>query len=111
MQYSSAQAAGLYGYNDYILVGDSYYGAGYGYGYDRQPFSYSGNSRGLAGFVDTAKAWRGIDPTKPSAEIDVGAGVRFRSGQFGGVRLDVGYGVRDGRWAISTGFLKEWPRW
>jgi len=54
VQYSAAAAAGLYGYNDYVYVGDSIYGANYGYGKDRQTFSYSGNSSALAGFVDDA---------------------------------------------------------
>lgn len=51
VQYSNAVAKGLYGYNDFVYtyVAD---GVRYGYGYDRQPFSYSGNSRNVGFFVD-----------------------------------------------------------
>jgi outer membrane receptor protein involved in Fe transport len=51
VQYSDAQAKGLYGYNDFVYT-YTYEGTRYGYGYDRQPFSYSGNARNLAVFFD-----------------------------------------------------------
>ncbi len=44
VQYSDAQAKGNYGYNDLVFT-YTYNGTRYGYGYERQPFSYSGNAR------------------------------------------------------------------
>lgn len=51
VQYSDAQAKGLYGYNDFVYT-YTYNGTRYGYGYERQPFSYSGNARNLGVFFD-----------------------------------------------------------
>lgn len=51
VQYSDAQAKGLYGYNDFVYTYTDG-GVRYGYGYERQPFSYSGNARNLGVFVD-----------------------------------------------------------
>jgi outer membrane receptor protein involved in Fe transport len=53
VQYSDAVARGLYGYNDFVYT-YTYGGVRYGYGYERQPFSYSGNSRNLGVFLDDA---------------------------------------------------------
>ncbi len=51
VQYSSAVARGLYGYNDFIYTYSQSY-PGYGYGTERQPFSYSGDSRNIGVFFD-----------------------------------------------------------
>src|SRR5262245_51906727 len=51
IQYSDAIARGIYGYNDLVFT-YTYYGVRYGYGYERQPFSYNGQARNLGAFVD-----------------------------------------------------------
>jgi hypothetical protein len=51
VQYSSAVARGLYGYNDLVFT-YNYAGTQYGYGYERQPFSYSGNTHNVGVFFD-----------------------------------------------------------
>jgi outer membrane receptor protein involved in Fe transport len=51
VQYSDAVARGLYGYNDFVYTYSQTY-PDYGFGYERQPFSYSGNSRNFGVFFD-----------------------------------------------------------
>jgi outer membrane receptor protein involved in Fe transport len=68
VQYSSAVARGLYGYNDFVYT-YLYGGYRYGYGYDRQPFSYSGNSRNIGVFLD--------DTVKLTDRISLNLGVRY----------------------------------
>ena len=68
VQYSDAQAKGLYGYNDFVYT-YTYEGTRYGYGYDRQPFSYSGNARNLGVFVD--------DNIRVNDRLSLNFGVRF----------------------------------
>jgi outer membrane receptor protein involved in Fe transport len=51
VQYSDAVARGLYGYNDFVYIYSQTY-PDYGFGYERQPFSYSGNSRNFGVFLD-----------------------------------------------------------
>src|SRR5262249_36123578 len=51
VQYSDAVAKGIYGYNNLIFTYTTN-GTQYGYGYERQPFSYSGNSRNLGVYAD-----------------------------------------------------------
>ncbi len=68
VQYSDAKAQGIYGYNDFVYT-YTYYGIRYGYGYERQPFSYSGNSRNLAAFFD--------DTVKVGSRLSLNLGVRY----------------------------------
>jgi outer membrane receptor protein involved in Fe transport len=68
VQYSDAVARGLYGYNDFVYT-YTYYGTRYGYGYDRQPFSYSGNSRNLGFFVD--------DTVRVNSRLSLNLGLRY----------------------------------
>ena len=68
VQYSDAVARGLYGYNDLIFT-YSYEGTRYGYGYERQPFSYSGNSRNLGVFVD--------DTVRVNDRLSLNLGLRY----------------------------------
>jgi outer membrane receptor protein involved in Fe transport len=51
VQYSSASAGGVVGYNELIFTYSQSY-PGYGYGYHYQPFSYSGDTRALGVFFD-----------------------------------------------------------
>lgn len=53
VQYTSAKAGGIYGYND-IIYTYSESSPGYAYGYDHQTFSYSGNTRAVGVFFDDA---------------------------------------------------------
>jgi outer membrane receptor protein involved in Fe transport len=68
VQYSDAVARGLYGYNDLVFT-YSYGGVQYGYGYERQPFSYSGNSRNLGVFLD--------DTIRVNDRLTLNVGVRY----------------------------------
>jgi outer membrane translocation and assembly module TamA len=65
---------------------------------------------GLVGFVDSAHATDGLSLARPRVHTDVGLGARFHSSDFGSIRIDVGYGLRDRNFEISTGFVKPWPR-
>jgi outer membrane receptor protein involved in Fe transport len=68
VQYSDAVAKGLYGYNNFVYT-YTIDGVKYGYGYDRQPFSYSGNSRNLGFFVD--------DTVRVNDRLSFNLGVRY----------------------------------
>jgi hypothetical protein len=59
-------------------------------------------------FMDVVRAWGGLPGPPRRLQADVGGGVRFGSGG-GGVRFDVGYGLRDQSWAVSAGWMTEWP--
>lgn len=65
---------------------------------------------GLAGFADASRAWSRLDWTDASRlHTDIGAGVRFStSGSDKKVRVDVAYGLRDGRTRVSAGYLIPW---
>jgi hypothetical protein len=63
----------------------------------------------VAGFLDTARAWRGLGVTASPVQVDVGVGARVYSPSFGNFRLDLGYGLRDGSFVASAGFLRTWP--
>jgi hypothetical protein len=65
-----------------------------------------------AGFVDAAKAWRRADGLDPSLfHVDIGGGLRVNSPKTGGmIRIDFGYGLRDGEKQVSAGWVGRWPR-
>ncbi len=65
VQYNESEAGGIYGYNDLILT----YGAPYGYGYTRVPFSYSGNTEAVGVFVD--------DTVRVNERLTLNLGARF----------------------------------
>ena len=62
----------------------------------------------VAGFLDTARAWRGVRSAASPVQVDVGIGARVYS-SFGNFRLDLGYGLRDSAFVASAGFLRAWP--
>jgi hypothetical protein len=66
---------------------------------------------GLALFTDIARAWHPLEPGNASrTQIDVGIGLRVRvAGEARTLRIDVAHGLRDGRNAISAGWLLAWP--
>jgi outer membrane receptor protein involved in Fe transport len=68
VQYSDALARGLYGYNDLIFTYSQTYPE-YGYGYERQPFSYSGNSRNIGAFLD--------DTVRVNDRLSLNLGLRY----------------------------------
>lgn len=68
VQYSDAVAQGNYGYNDLVFT-YTYSGVKYGYGYERQPFSYNGQARNLGAFVD--------DTVKIHDRLSVNLGLRY----------------------------------
>jgi outer membrane receptor protein involved in Fe transport len=67
VQYSSAQAPGLVGYNDLIFTSESYSYGGYGYHYT--PFSYSGDTRAVGVFLD--------DTVRVNDRLSLNLGVRY----------------------------------
>ncbi|HVQ30442.1 MAG TPA: TonB-dependent receptor, partial [Vicinamibacteria bacterium] len=68
VQFSDAQAKGIYGYNDLVYT-YTYNGTKYGYGYERQPFSYSGNARNLGVFFD--------DTVRVNDRLTLNIGLRY----------------------------------
>jgi len=64
----------------------------------------------LAGFVDSARPFKGLVPTWDVTQVDVGFGARLHSSTYGSMRVDFGYGLRDGSTAFSAAFVREWPR-
>ncbi|HEY6555228.1 MAG TPA: TonB-dependent receptor, partial [Vicinamibacteria bacterium] len=68
VQYTAAKAGGVYGYNDLIFTYDDG-GATYGYGYQRTPFSYNGQTRGVGVFLD--------DTFKVSDRFTLNLGLRY----------------------------------
>jgi hypothetical protein len=61
---------------------------------------------GVAGFADVAHARRGATADQPMFQIDVGAGLRVKVPGWDSVlRVDVAHGTRDGRNAITFGWL------
>jgi hypothetical protein len=65
---------------------------------------------GLAAFVDSAQAINRLDlSTSSRFHVDVGFGVRMNTTRSGNaVRLDFGYGLRDGRTRLSAGYVMPW---
>jgi hypothetical protein len=64
---------------------------------------------GIAGFVDVAQAMKTLNSTTSPLHVDVGAGVRATVTRSGNkVRLDLGYGLRDGRLRLSAGYVVPW---
>jgi len=68
VQYSAAVAKGLYGYNDLVYT-YSVTSPGYGFGYDRTPFGYTGDSRAIGVFLD--------DTVKVNDRLSLNLGVRY----------------------------------
>jgi outer membrane receptor protein involved in Fe transport len=68
VQYTAAKAGGVYGYNDLIFTYDAG-GTTYGYGYQRTPFSYNGQTRGVGVFLD--------DTFKVSDRFSLNLGLRY----------------------------------
>ena len=69
VQYSDAVARGIYGYNDLVYTYSLRRLPRYGYGYNRQPFSYSGNSRNVGVFFD--------DTVRLNDRLSVNFGLRY----------------------------------
>ena len=71
-----------------------------------------GGSLSIAGFVDTARAWRRLNGLGPSPlYIDAGVGVRVHAPGLGGsIRIDVARGLRGGGTTLSARWGGVWPR-
>jgi len=68
VQYSSAKAGGLVGYNDLIYTYSQTY-PDYGYGIAYEPFSYSGDTRAVGVFLD--------DTVRVSDRLSLNLGLRY----------------------------------
>ncbi len=61
---------------------------------------------GIAGFTDIARASRQADAGATGVQVDLGAGLRIKiPGTPGVLRADIAHGVRDGRNALTFGWL------
>jgi hypothetical protein len=63
---------------------------------------------GLVGFVDGARASQRLESGASPFHVDVGTGIRLGALGDGSVRVDVGYGLRDGRLRLSAGLVRPW---
>jgi hypothetical protein len=60
---------------------------------------------GYAIFVDSARAWQGLEGMRTPLEVDAGVGMRIHLPHHGGlVRVDFARGLRDGQLALSAGW-------
>jgi outer membrane translocation and assembly module TamA len=67
---------------------------------------------GLALFADLGKAWSTLSNEASDLQVDVGAGLRLKPiGDRRTLRIDAAWGVRDGEFAISAGWMLPWPGW
>jgi hypothetical protein len=80
--------------------------------YRHPVFSKRGATAAIAGFVDVSRAWRHpVDDALLMTHVDVGVGLRLVApGSDEALRLDIGYGLRDGRSKFSAGYIVPWGR-
>jgi tetratricopeptide (TPR) repeat protein len=65
---------------------------------------------GVAVFGDVARTWHALAAPAGPLHVDVGFGLRVGlAGQAQTLRIDVAHGLRDGRNAISAGWVLPWP--
>jgi hypothetical protein len=57
-------------------------------------------------FVDAARAFRTLNPADGASQFDAGVGVRMAIPGSGVLRIDVAHGLRDGRNALSVGWVR-----
>ena len=57
-------------------------------------------------FLDAARAFRGLDGGDQPWQFDAGAGIRLAVPGSGVLRIDVAHGLRDGRNALSVGWVR-----
>jgi hypothetical protein len=67
---------------------------------------------GLALFADVGKAWKPLAKDTAPVQVDVGAGLRLKLiGDRRALRVDTAWGLRDGEFALSLGWVLPWPGW
>jgi hypothetical protein len=59
-----------------------------------------------AAFLDVARSFRGVDGVDTPSQFDVGAGLRVAVPGSGVLRVDIAHGLRDGRNALSIGWVR-----
>jgi hypothetical protein len=57
-------------------------------------------------FLDAARSSHGLEPANQPWQIDAGAGIRLAVPGSGVLRIDVAHGLRDGKNALSVGWVK-----
>ncbi|MGH7353122.1 MAG: hypothetical protein ACRELS_00905 [Candidatus Rokuibacteriota bacterium] len=72
------------------------------------PFNTRLGTVALVGFVDGVRASRRLDASASPFHVDVGTGVRLNALGAGAIRIEVGYGLRDGRVRASAGYVTAW---
>jgi hypothetical protein len=80
--------------------------------YRHPVYERRGASAAIAGFVDISRAWRHpFDDTRLRTHVDIGVGLRLTTpGGDDQLRLDLGYGLRDGARKFSAGYIVPWGR-
>ncbi|HSF19666.1 MAG TPA: C39 family peptidase [Vicinamibacteria bacterium] len=67
---------------------------------------------GVALFADVGKATKPLPNQATSFHVDIGAGFRLKLiGERRALRVDTAWGVRDGEFALSAGWILPWPNW
>ena len=57
-------------------------------------------------FLDAARSSRGLEPVNQPWQFDAGAGIRLAVPGSGVLRIDVAHGLRNGRNALSIGWVR-----
>ena len=99
-------------HHDGIIVSDVF-GRRLGFAsleYQHPVYSRRGATAAVAAFADAGRSWqRPFSPVASSLEVDVGAGLRLTvPGYEEQLRIDLGYGLRDGRKTLSAGYVLPW---
>ncbi|HXV63639.1 MAG TPA: C39 family peptidase [Vicinamibacteria bacterium] len=67
---------------------------------------------GVALFADVGKATKPLPNQATSFHVDIGAGFRLKLiGDQRALRVDTAWGLRDGEFALSAGWILPWPSW
>ena len=92
------------------IVGDGVFGRRLGFGTLEVQRWLKPGARpvrvGAAGFVDIARASRGLESSIDRTQVDAGAGLRLSLPGTGVLRIDLAHGLRDGRTALSVGWQR-----
>ena len=67
---------------------------------------------GVALFADVGKASKPLSNQATPLHVDIGAGLRLKLvGERRTLRVDTAWGLRDGEFALSVGWVLPWPGW
>jgi hypothetical protein len=67
---------------------------------------------GVGLFADFGKAWRTLANETTDLHVDLGVGLRLKPiGERRTLRIDAAWGLGDGDFALSMGWVLPWPGW